>query len=255
MRILLTCLLTAACYSIACAQGFGREIDLDGATAVHIYAAFSSVEVVTGGNNSLHVQHDLVLDGEERADLQNLEVVREGSVLTIRELKPTAELLQRQTPPNTRQQNYINSAGERSAMINGVKVDALLKVTVPAGVTVSVETEYGAIRAVNCSGLVSARAKYGAVDVVFTQGTRMPALDLYSNYGAVDVTIPAGHDLSLKLTTQYGDLLTDLDIAMDATASEERDFYQHVVGQLGRGGKTLSCEAPYGNVYLREGSK
>lgn len=255
MRFLLTCLFAAACCSFSFAQEAVREIDLNGATAVHIYAAFSSVKVVTGSNNSLRVQHELSLDGEQPTDLQNIEVTRNGPVLTIRELKPTAELLRRQAAPLPGQQNYLNPAAGTNSMINGVKTDALLKVTVPPGITVSVETEYGAIRAVNCSGLVAARAKYGAVDVVFTEGIPVPALELYSNYGAVDVTIPAGRDLSLELTTRYGELLTEPDIATDAAASEERDYYQHLVGKLGRGGKTLSCEAPYGNVYLREGSK
>lgn len=253
MRIFLTALFLGACSLYAFAQGSNQQIDLDGARAVRIYAAFSSVEVITGGTNTLNVAHEVVLDGADRSDLRKLSVEREGETLVIRELKPTAKLLRSHISPKSASEHFTHGQNGRGSQINGVQVDATLKVTVPAGIRVMVETEYGSIRVEDTPGLVSARAKYGAVDVVFSTGVPVPALELYSNYGAVDVTIPTGRSLNLDLTTEFGDLLTDLDIEMDATASKEGDFYQHVVGQIGSGGVTLSCEAPYGNVYLREG--
>ncbi|MEO0733155.1 MAG: hypothetical protein AAFZ52_09990, partial [Bacteroidota bacterium] len=69
----------------------------------------------------------------------------------------------------------------------------------------------------------------------------------------VDVTLPANHSANLDLTTQYGDLMTDFDIAINTAKSKEKEFYQRVIGTLGDGGSRLRCEAPYGNVYLRTG--
>lgn len=253
MRFLLTALLLGACSLHVFAQGTDQQIDLDGARAVRIYAAFSSVEIITGGTTTLNVAHELVLDGDDRSDLRKLSVEREGETLVIRELKPTAKLLRSQIPSRNQSEHFTHGENGQGSQINGVQVDATLKVTVPAGIKVVVETEYGSIRVEDTPGLVSAKAKYGAVDVIFSAGVPVPALELYSNYGAVDVTIPAGRSLNLDLTTEYGDLLTDLNIDMDTAASKEGDFYQHVVGQIGSGGVTVSCEAPYGNVYLREG--
>lgn len=255
MRYLITCLLIGACSLYAFAQQTEQRIDLEGAKAVHIYAAFSSVEVTTGGNDALNVVHGLTVDGEDRSDLRNLKVEREGETITIRELKPTAKLLQSEIRSTPKSMGMNVGTVNGHSMIDGVQVDAVLKITIPAGIRVSVETEYGSIQSVDTPGLTSARAKYGAVDIIYTAGVKIPNLELYSNYGAVDVTIPTGRSLSLDLITQYGDLLTDLDIKMDSKASEERDFYQHVVGTIGSGGAKVSCEAPYGNVYLREGSK
>lgn len=46
-------------------------------------------------------------------------------------------------------------------------------------------------------------------------------------------------------------MLTNVPFDRDPAQSVERDYYQRMVGRKGRGGGTLSCEAPYGNVYLR----
>lgn len=234
------------------AQGDRQEITLDGATEVRIYAAFSSVTVTTGGTDAVAVHHTVTVDGADRPDLRKLAVERKGGVLHLRELKPTADLLQEEFPRVNGNQITSGRTGGKGTF-NGVMVDATLEIEVPAGVKITVETEYGGIKAINVAGLAGARAKYGAVDVVFTSVPPLPELDLYSNYGSVDVTIPAGRGASLDLSTSYGDLLTNLEIAIDKTASQEKEFYQRVIGTIGGGGGLIKCEAPYGDVYLREG--
>lgn len=233
-------------------QGEQQEIALDGATAVHIYAAFSSVSVTTGGNGVVAVNHSLIVDGVARPDLRHLTVERKDGVLHLREVKPSADLLTREFPGNNGNQITDGREGGKG-VFNGVMVDATLEIVVPVGVKIVVETNYGGIRAVNVAGLVSARAKYGAVDVIFATVSPLPDLELYSNYGAVDITIPAGRGANLDLTTEYGELLTDLDINIDTNASQEREFFQRVIGTIAGGGNRIKCEAPYGDVYLREG--
>jgi hypothetical protein len=233
-------------------QGDQQEIALEGATAVHISAAFSSVSVTTGGNGVVAVNHSFTVDGADRPDLRHLAVERKGGVLHLREVKPTADLLNREF--SGRNVNRITGGREGGkGVFNGVMVDATLAIVVPAGVKITVETTYGGIKAVNVAGLTKAHAKYGAVDVIFATVSPMPDLDLYSNYGAVDVTIPAGRGANLDLTTEYGELLTDMEIQVDAKASEEKEFFQRVIGTIAGGGNRIKCEAPYGDVYLREG--
>jgi hypothetical protein len=233
-------------------QGGQQEIALDGATAVHVYAAFSSVSITTGGKGVVAVNHTLTVDGMDRPDLRHLEVERKDGVLHLREVKPTANLLQREFP--ARKGNQITGGREGGkGVFNGVMVDATLEIVVPAGIKIVVETNYGGIKAVNVAGLVSARAKYGAVDVIFATVSPLPDLELYSNYGAVDITIPAGRGANLDLTTKYGELLTDMDIQINTEASEEKEFFQRVIGTISGGGNRIKCETPYGDVFLREG--
>lgn len=253
MKTILTSFLLA-CSLLVFAQGDTRKIALEGAVAVHIYAAFSSVSVTTGGTDALTVDHTLTVEGADRPDLRKLTVERKNGVIHLREVRPTAKLLKAEFPGP--KGNFTTGAREGGkGIVNNVMVDATLKVVVPVGVKVTVETNFGGIEAVNVAGLTSARAKYGDVDAVFTATSPRADLDLYSNYGAVDLTVPAGSGLNLDLTTEYGELLTDVDIDVDTDASTEKEFYQQVIGSINGGGGKVTCKTPYGNVYLRMGSK
>ncbi|MEM9928380.1 MAG: hypothetical protein AAF840_01050 [Bacteroidota bacterium] len=246
-------LLLLCCPFFVIAQADQQEIALEGATEVHIYAEFSSVSVTTGGIDAVAVSHTLTIEGEDRPDLRKLTVERKkNGVLILRELKPTAKLLNREYPePDGGSISGGREGGK--GVFNGVMVDATLEVVVPEGVKVSVATNFGQIKAVNVAGLMKATAKYGAVDVIFATVPALPALELYSNYGTVDVTIPAGRGIDVDLTTKYGELLTDLDINIDTEESKEGHFFQHLIGKISGGGRVIKCEAPYGDVYLREG--
>jgi len=232
----------------AFAQSDTQFISLEGATAVYIYAAFSSVTVTTGGTDAIKVDHTVTVNGADRPDLRRLAVERIDGVLYLREVKPTAELLQAEfSQPN----GGMNTGGK--GVFNNLTVDAVLKVVVPVGIPVTVETKYGGIEAVNVANLLSARAHYGEVKVTFTRVKPQAELELYSDYGAVDVTIPVGCGTNLDLTTEYGELFTNMAIDVDGEQSEEKAFYHRVIGAVGGGGKMIKCTAPYGDVYLREG--
>lgn len=234
------------------AQSNEQQIALEGATELYIFAACSSVTVTTGGTDAVAVHHTLKLDGTDRPDLRQLVVERKGGALHLREIKPTANLIHNELPSiNGNQITGSRTSGKGT--FNGVTVDATLEVTVPEGVKITVETDYGGIKTENVTGLVSARARYGTVEAIFASVTPLPNLDLYSNYGCVDLTLPAGRGANLDLTTEYGDLLTDLEIKIDKAASQEKEFYQRVIGTIGGGGNLIKCEVPYGDVYLREG--
>lgn len=252
-RLPILCLLLAACTSFILAQTEQQKIDLEDAKAIHIYADFSSVEVSIGAQGVIGVEHNLTIDGEERSDLRRLAVEREGDVLTIREIKPDIQHLRQDHSPRSPSYQPRNTLYSGEEQTRSLMVDATLKVVVPAGIPVSVETEYGGILADNVSELISAKAKYGSVNVIYRSGTVTPRLELSSRYGAVDVTIPPGEDLSFDLLTEYGSLQSELDIQTDESASLDDKFYQRIIGKVGAGGRVLSCEAPYGNVYLREG--
>ncbi|MEM6769079.1 MAG: hypothetical protein AAF597_00730 [Bacteroidota bacterium] len=254
-RLPILCLILLAFTAVTFAQTGPQEIDLKGATAVHIYAAFSSVEVTTGADGVVGVEHNLSVAGEERTDLRRLSVQREGTVLSIRELKPRIDLLRQTAIPksSTEMPKGVLTTFTAAPAVQEVMVDATLKVVVPEGIPVTVETEYGGIVADNVPGLLGAKAKYGSVKVVYRAGPAISGLELSSQYGIVDVTIPAGENLNMDILTEYGALHSELDIVADESASEQAEFYQRLIGKLGTGGKTVICAAPYGDVYLREG--
>jgi hypothetical protein len=249
-------LMLAASYCFAQSD---QTIPLRGATKVHIFAAFSGVEVTTGPVSDVSLTHILSVDGDDRPDLRELSINRQGKTLTIREVKPTAKLINREARWGNVTISYgdeDNKNSHRSGQDMAI-VEAILKVQVPANVAVTVETVYGGIKATDVRGLAEASAKYGAIDVVFTEKIRFGQLSLNSEYGAVDLTVPPGFSADGDLMTKYGDLLTDLDRNGDTERSKEKAFYQHVIGTVGGPGDNrgqVQCKTPYGNVYLREGN-
>ncbi len=251
MKFLFSLLLAAIPFFVF-AQSESQSIPLDGVQAVHIYAAFSSVSVTTGGTDAVQVDHTFTVDGTDRPDLRQLTVERIDGVLHLREVKPTAEMLNAEFPD--RKGGMISGGREGGkGVFNNVVVDAVLEVVVPANIPVTVETTYGGIEVVNVGHLLSAKARYGEVKAIFTTTKPQAELELYSNYGAVDVTIPEGWNTNLDLTTEYGELFTDMSINVDDAKSKEKEFYHRLIGSIGAGGKVIKCTAPYGDVYLRKG--
>ncbi|NJC27599.1 DUF4097 family beta strand repeat-containing protein [Neolewinella antarctica] len=242
-------LLLVALPLFAYAQENRQSIDLNGATSLHIYAPFSSVKVTSGGTSTLEVLQRVIIDDTDRSELAELEVKREDDAIHLRQIKPTVELAKQYWKEQTRDgRDRVMVIG--SDVRGGNNVEAVLEVVVPAGISVTVETVYGGIEVAGVTGLHKASATYGPVTVAYGE---LPSREvgLYSNYGEVDVSLPAGSGADLELITQFGELFTDTDIKVSAGDGELREFYQRTVGTIGGGGQKVRCEAPYGNVYIR----
>ncbi|WP_420458245.1 hypothetical protein [Neolewinella sp.] len=216
------------------AQSDMTGIELEGATALQLSALFSSVDIREATGDAITIEHSVIVEGEPRPELAKLDVKRGNGTIYVEETGPTMQQLNRQS-------RRENCCDDQIRMI----------VRVPAGITVTVETEYGVVDIADLAGLVAVNSTYGGVTVVYDQASLSQDLDLYSNYGAVDLTLPQGQGARVELTTEFGELLTDLDIAIDEAASEKRDYYERVVGTIGGGGAQVRCKAPYGKVYLR----
>jgi hypothetical protein len=215
-------------------------VQLEGATALHLSANFSQVEIRQAEGDEITIEHSVVVEGKRRPELAELSVSRDGETIRVREVSPTQDDLKSQW----------KNGNDRDCC----KSDIRMIVRVPAGVAVSVETVYGGVDVEGLPGLREVDATYGGVTVVVPPGQPLSDLKLYSNYGTVDLSLPAGTGADLELETEYGELLTDLDITIDGDASKRRDFFERVVGRVGGGGALVQMRAPYGKVYLRGGS-
>lgn len=240
LRILLLLALATTCLH---AQSDMTGIELEGATALHLSALFSSVDILTGNGDAITIEHSVTVEGESRPELRKLDIRRDGQSIVVEEIGPNLKQLERLHKNDGRGDNCCNS---QIRMI----------VRVPAGLTVTVETVYGTVDITDLTGLREVKSTYGGVTVVYADARIPEQLELYSNYGAVDLTVPPGQAATFDLTTQFGELLTDIDLTIDEEKSERKDFFEHVVGTVGQSGKEsarVRCEAPYGKVYLREG--
>lgn len=257
MKIFLLSLLLAASPFLAFAQGDQQEIARDGATEIHIYGNMSGVFINTGGTNTIEVNHVLTVEGEDRPDLRKLEIIRDGSMIKILEREPSNELLEEKVSRRGLSISHRRDGDHLGGNYGGVKANAYLEVTIPAGMKITVESLYGGIEAREVKDLPMAKSIYGEIDVVFAADAKIDGLDYESNYQSVDVTLPASVAANLRLSTSYGSLYTDFDFTVPANGTEgHRRNNGHgkelVKGSLNGGGRTISLTSPYKNVYLRK---
>ena len=235
LRTLISGLLLAA--GPLCAQ----TVDPAGAASLVLTGNFAAVEVVASPDDQIHYTHTVTVNGATLPDLGKVAIDRGNGELTLREAHPTQEEI-----------GELCRDGQTRRYRDHCNSEIRLRVAVPAGLPVAVETVYGGITVTDLAGLTAARSTYGVVTVKFAAVAPPATLDLYSNYGDVDLALPADVAAEVELETQYGSLLTDCDIDIDAAASERRAFFERVVGSLGAGGGTrVTCRSPYDTVYLR----
>ena len=129
-------------------------------------------------------------------------------------------------------QKFLEENGrEYSYMSNGVIQEIKLEVFVPKGLETTVQAKYGLVEVKNFDGPLSIDAKYGGVDA----------------------SILAQDTGQLTARTQYGEILTNLDVKFDQLTSGAKSDkrWTEISASLGKGPK-YKLESKYGNVYLRK---
>ncbi len=232
------------------AQG-SQEIALKGATEVHFSADLSGLIIKASASAStIQLNHVLEINGEDRPDLRDLAVTRNGNSIEITERKPTAELLNSVTKGNSVTITHNDDAnwdwgGGR------MKVKAYLEVTVPADLSITAETLYGGIEASGVRLMPAAESTYGTVEVVFASDCVISNLNYKSEYQSVDVALPADIMADITLTTDYGNMYSDFDYRVPASRNGlKRDG--KLIGTINGGGIPVSLTATYQNIYLRK---
>ncbi|WP_116106270.1 DUF4097 family beta strand repeat-containing protein [Lewinella sp. IMCC34191] len=242
LRFIICSLLLAAGHLHA--QSKTQTIATEGADHLFISSQFGNVELFPSASGEITVTHLVLINDTERPDLGEISVDRSGNRLRLEEVGPN-------------QQTLSEECEDRVTVNNGVRIRGCnsrirLRIGVPPGMSIEVETEYGDVEVADIAGLTRVHSTYGTLEIAPSELEPGSKLDLYSNYGDVDLTLPADATAKLELITEYGSLMTDFDIRIDKAASEQRQFYERVVGTIGQGGGAqVKCRSPYDNVYLR----
>ncbi len=111
----------------------------------------------------------------------------------------------------------------------GVQNEIILEVFVPRNAELNIESTYGVIEVLNHPGPLHASSKYGAVDI----------------------SLAANSKNSIKASTRYGEVYTNLEVKFNSTAKEDLVKWNDVSCELNGGGKQLQVSSTYGNVYMR----
>lgn len=118
-----------------------------------------------------------------------------------------------------------------------------------------VSKNYSSIKLENVTGPMTVKSVYGGIDAVFEKLSQQGSISIYSNYGPVDITLPALSKSNLTLKTSYGEIYSDMDIEIikktDGNAFHGR-MGSNIQGTTNGGGVELILKSAYADVYVRK---
>ncbi len=246
-----------------------KSFNASGVSELNGDFTWADVEITGWEGNRIEVVAQVSINDGENDDAFQLEAEQSGNTLSIvTDIKGMDQLPKIITVMHEGKKYFFKKEGDYKEQIEqlrkdlgvdelrsystGVAQEIKLTIKVPAKVALRLESTYGAVKLTNCSNIMDIQNTYGPIEVVFSKNTGMKDARLSSTYSFVDVSIPASAKVDVELNTSYGSLFTDLDIDVDKSASEEKAFFNKVVGRINGGGPELKMQAKYNNVYLRK---
>ena len=143
-----------------------------------------------------------------------------------------------------------------STIDGGVSVDSVDS-------EIEINTVDGAITLTNVGGSVVAHAVDGHINATVARVAPQAPMAFTSLNGDIDVTLPAAVKANLRLRSDQGDVFTDFDVQVTASASANRtqrngrgvriDLNRSIYGTVNGGGPDFELRTFDGNIYVRKG--
>ena len=244
----LICWLTLLSWVSLIAQSDYTSVDLSGIEEIQIIARLSNVEVIATEGDQLEFLHRFKVNETDRSAECVLDQSRTGRKLILRETYLTAEIFEGNWSMGDR---YINSGNSHwDEHDNYQQVSAGLVIRVPAGIKVSIQSEYGNFKTENLMELGSVEVTYGRISLAYAQTLPEQGLQLEATYGSIRLQLPAELNAHLDLQNQYGSFRSAYPMMIPANGNNRAAGEGHLKAIIGSGGPPLNLRAPYSSVRL-----
>lgn len=117
---------------------------------------------------------------------------------------------------------------------------------------IEVSTRHNGIVLENVSGPALINSIHGAIMATFSAIKPDTPVSIISMHNAVDVALPAATKANLTLSSRFGTIYTDMDIAYAKTSGDMRKISSEIEGTLNGGGSQIILKSSHNNVYLRK---
>ena len=120
---------------------------------------------------------------------------------------------------------------------------------------IEADLKYSSLNLENISGPLTANLVHGNADVKFNQTVKGP-VSIISIYGFVDVAISSKANVNFKLSTNYGEILTDPNLNIKLNPNEENGLFKNIMtGKMNSGGTDFQLRSDYNKIYIRSNNK
>jgi DUF4097 and DUF4098 domain-containing protein YvlB len=111
------------------------------------------------------------------------------------------------------------------------------------------KTEFGGIRIKNAEAVtLDLETNNGGVDFNGSLGPGPHTIN--SEFGEVNLTLPADSELSVDLKTEFGNIKSDLPITVTLNGSSNNLSGDQIVGNINSGGEQLTVETNNGSINI-----
>ena len=117
---------------------------------------------------------------------------------------------------------------------------------------IEVTTNHNDVRLENVTGPMTVNTVHGDIEGVFKSVNQSNPISIVSSHGDIDLGIPASTKANLKINTGWGEIYSDLDIAIEKTDDMKRYGANKVRGSINGGGVSFTVESAHGSIYLRK---
>ena len=114
-----------------------------------------------------------------------------------------------------------------------------------------VSTNHSDLWLENITGPMTINTVHGDIEAIFSELNQQSPTSIISVHGLVDITLPAATKANLSLSTEWGEIYTDMDIAIE-NESDSKSNTTKIKGKLNGGGVPLEIGTSHSNIYLRK---
>jgi hypothetical protein len=105
----------------------------------------------------------------------------------------------------------------------------------------------------NVTGPITVNTVHGDIDGGFTTINQANPISIVSSHGDIDLSIPESTKANLKIDTSWGEIYSDLNIAIKPEEGKMKSYGgNNVAGTLNGGGVSFQIKSTHGNIYLRK---
>ncbi len=116
---------------------------------------------------------------------------------------------------------------------------------------IEVDVKYASLVLENVSGPVTANLVYGNIEASLSEPIKGP-ISFISIYGFVDLALPIKTNADFKLSTQFGEILTEPILDLKLKVNEENGLFKKVMlGKMNAGGNDVQLKSDHGKIYIR----
>lgn len=117
---------------------------------------------------------------------------------------------------------------------------------------VEVSARFNSVVLENASGPVAVNTVHGDIDAKFNSIDQSNSISLVSMHGHVDVTVPAQAKANFHLSSDWGEMYTDLDLSFDNPEGMKTLSMKKIDAKFNGGGVDFTIKSNHSDIYLRK---